>query len=111
MITGDMTIALSADSPPIFYISTHGGFSSKPTVVLHSGAYESASPMATADFHSFSSTVQVMLSNQSFKLQSEGAFHPVKFFLFPMPQANGQTQLERFEWKSSSGAESTALAR
>lgn len=104
-----MMIALSADSPPIFHVSTHGGFSSQPSVVLHSGAYESAAPIATADFHSFSSSVDVMLFSQPFALEREGAFSTVTFFNYPIPQANGQVQLERFEWKSSSGPEVQSL--
>jgi hypothetical protein len=104
-----MMITLSADSQPIFHVSTHGGFSSQPSVVLHSGPHQNASPMATADFHSFSSDIDIVLFNTPLKLESEGAFNPVRVFKYPMPQANGQTVLEMFQWKHSSGPEVQGL--
>lgn len=33
----DLRISLSGDSPPLFYVSTHSSWSSKPSVVLHGG--------------------------------------------------------------------------
>jgi hypothetical protein len=56
----DIVIALKADDINlIFYISTHGGFSRKPSAVVHSGRYQTLTPIATADFPSFTSTITI----------------------------------------------------
>ncbi|KAG0652694.1 hypothetical protein D0Z07_0731 [Hyphodiscus hymeniophilus] len=105
----DMRISLSQESPTMFYISTHGAFSSQPSVILHCGPHERTSPMATAELHSFSGTVDIMLLNQRLKLEREAPFSSVNSFVYPVPQSDGQTLRERFEWKSSSGPEVQSL--
>ena len=106
----DMKIALSAEAPALYYVSTHRGtFSSQPSVVLHTGPYESASALATADFHPFSSGIDIMLSKRAVKLEREGPFSNITYFVYPIPQANGQVLSERFEWKPSSGPEVQSL--
>jgi len=73
-------IAASASSPPQFYISTHGGFSSHPSVVLHSGPSSSLPSLATVAFHSFSSAIDIAINNQTFPLVKDGRFPPPPSF-------------------------------
>lgn len=109
----NLVVALSGDDPnPLFYVSTHGGFSSKPSVVLHSNRYETSPPMATADFPSFSSTINIELkatpsypAEQS-TLVKEGVFSSCRIFSCTLPGSNVK---ERFEWKRSSGQEVASL--
>jgi len=108
----DMVIALSGDSNPLFYISTHSGFSSKPSVVLHSTHYETSPPLATADFPSFTSTINIDLkASPSFPsehttLVKDGVFSSCRVFYCALP---GSHVNERFEWKRSSGQEVASL--
>jgi hypothetical protein len=101
-----MWIAKSADSPPLFYISTHGGFSSQPSVVLHSGSTPNFIPIANAQFHNFSSTINITIGRDNYSLLKNGTLSSVEFFDFFV---NATAKMERFEWKSSSGPEVAAL--
>jgi hypothetical protein len=100
----DMAIALSAESAPLFHISTHGSFSSQPSIVLHSSAQPTSPPLANAYFHSFSSKTDIsILSSSSGKavlsasLIKDGAFSSAHTFSIPGAGI--------FEWKNSSGPE------
>lgn len=110
-----MHIALAKESAPILYISTHGGFSSQPSVILHSRAQEGSKPLGTADFHSFSRTMDLLLYNPS-SLVSGPAFSTTvdaeATFSFSMTFSAPVTssQIEKFEWKNSSGADVASLA-
>ncbi|KAF8863763.1 hypothetical protein BDZ45DRAFT_797992 [Acephala macrosclerotiorum] len=62
----DLIIAQSKDDPhPLYYISTHSGFSSQPSVILHSSPNPNSPPLADADFHSFSNTIDMPSSSPS----------------------------------------------
>ncbi|TVY51866.1 hypothetical protein LSUE1_G010353, partial [Lachnellula suecica] len=110
--SSDMCIAFSNDaaySNPLFYISTHGSFSSQPSVVLFSSGRQGSPPLADARFHSFSSTIDITLYSAgkailSTTLEREGAFSSAHSFSVPTPSGH-----QRFEWKSSSGAEVVSL--
>ena len=106
----DLWIAKSADSPPLFYISTHSLVSSKASVELHAGPSPASPPIATAQFHGFSSNIDLALGlknqgRQNYSLIKDGVFSPTEFFDFLMLTG----VVERFEWRSSSGPEVTAL--
>lgn len=105
----EMVIALKGDDPnPLFYISTHGGFSSKPSVVLHSDRYKSSPPIATADFPSFTSKIEIdikaspLFAAERITLTEHGVFYYSRRFTFTLPGTNIK---EQFEWKRSSGQE------
>lgn len=109
----DMVVAQSGNDPnPLFYISTHSGFSSKPSVVLHSTRYETSPPMATADFPSFTSTIDIELKaspsypTERTTLAKDGVFSSCRVFYCTLPGSNVN---ERFEWKRSSGQEVASL--
>lgn len=108
----DFVIALHASNQPIYLISTHGGFSSQPSVILHSSPHESAPPLATADFHSFSPSTDLTLyvpdpaNPKITSLNKEGMFWSSYIFLCYIPASKAT---EEFEWKSSSGHEVNAL--
>ncbi|CZR66187.1 uncharacterized protein PAC_16088 [Phialocephala subalpina] len=111
----DLVIAQSKDDPhPLYYISTHSGFSSQPSVILHSSPHPGSPPLANADFHSFSSTIDMSLfvaippgSNpQMAPMERSGAFSYVRQFRAPIPSTSS---VEIFEWKRSSGPEVQAL--
>ena len=101
-----MRISLSADSPSLLYVSTHSSLSRKPSVVLHGGAIPSFAALATADFHSFSSTVDILLGQEAHSLIKSGTFSSSQFFHVLVPSTGLN---ERFEWKPSSGAEVALL--
>jgi hypothetical protein len=109
----DLLIAQHTEDPnPIYLITAHSGLSSQPSVVLHSAASENAQPLATADFHSFSSSADIMLyvPNPSqpavLSMHKEGILHSSHVFSVYTPSV--QT-VEAFEWKTSSGAEVDSL--
>jgi hypothetical protein len=108
--SSDMVIAFHAtDAQPLFYVSTHSGWSSQPSVVLHSSSSPSAPPLATAQFHGLSSSIDVQVfapgTGQNFKLENRGTF--TRSYIFPAVLANGEREM--FEWKSSSGADVQSL--
>jgi hypothetical protein len=107
--SSDMVIAFHATDAPLFYVSTHSGWSSQPSVVLHSSSSPSAPPLATAQFHGFSSSIDVQLfapgTGQIFKLENTGTF--TRSYMFPAVMASGEREM--FEWKSSSGADVQSL--
>ncbi|KAH7403902.1 hypothetical protein BKA64DRAFT_707374 [Cadophora sp. MPI-SDFR-AT-0126] len=109
--SGDLCLARGKDDPnPLYYISTHSGLSSQPSVILHSTRDPNSPPFATADFHSFSSTIDLTLfigippgsSPQTTAMESTGMMSSSRMFQAPIPSTG---QLETFEWKGSSGAE------
>ncbi|KAK0114843.1 hypothetical protein ONS96_013325 [Cadophora gregata f. sp. sojae] len=109
--SGDLFLARGKDDPnPLYYISTHTGFSSQPSVILHSSRDPNSPPFATADFHSFSSTIDLTLfigippgsQPQTTPLESTGMMSSSRMFQAPIPSTG---QLETFEWKGSSGPE------
>jgi hypothetical protein len=103
----DMVIQLHADnSKQLFYVSCHGGFSSQPSVVLHSGPYNRSAPLASVEFKSFSSTIDILVGQEPVMLQRDGVLSDVRFFDFLIPSTGKK---ERFEWKHSSGPEVMAL--
>lgn len=111
----DLIIAQSKDDPhPLYYISTHSGFSSQPSVILHSSPNPNSPPLADADFHSFSSTIDMSLfvaippgsRPQTATMETSGAFSYVRQFRAPIPSTSS---VEVFEWKNSSGPEVQAL--
>jgi len=102
----DLCISLSGDSPPLFYVSTHSSWSSKPSVVLHGGPIPSVSPLASAHFHSFSSAVDIALGNENHNLIKRGIFSTsLTFEVF----ISSTSQNEYFTWKSSWGAEVASI--
>jgi hypothetical protein len=108
--SSDMVIAFHAtDAQPLFYVSTHSGWGSQPSVVLHSSSSPSAPPLATAQFHGLSSSIDVQLfapgTGKTFKLENTGTF--TRGYIFPAVLANGEREM--FEWKSSSGADVQSL--
>ncbi|KAH7336714.1 hypothetical protein BKA65DRAFT_377123, partial [Rhexocercosporidium sp. MPI-PUGE-AT-0058] len=109
--SGDLYIAQGKDDPnPLYYVSTHGGMSSQPSVILHSTRDPNSPPHATADFHSFSSSIDLTLfvgippgsSPQTCVMESTGMMSSSRIFQAPIPSTG---LLETFEWKGSSGAE------
>ncbi|PVH77605.1 hypothetical protein DL98DRAFT_517315 [Cadophora sp. DSE1049] len=109
--SGDLYLAQGKDDPnPLYYISTHGGLSSQPSVILHSNRDPNSPPFATADFHSFSSIIDLTLfigippgsTPQTTAMESTGMMSSSRMFQAPIPSTG---QLETFEWKGSSGAE------
>ncbi|KAH8670262.1 hypothetical protein BGZ60DRAFT_537916 [Tricladium varicosporioides] len=109
----DLVVALSSDnsrSQPQYYISTHGSFSSQPDVILHSSPRDNSPPLATADFHSFSSTIDFSIHIGTIRITSalkkKEAFSNTFAFTLPI-DFNGCE--ETFEWKKSHGNEVRAL--
>lgn len=109
----DMVIALTGDDPnPLFYISVHGGLSSKPKIVLHSNRYPSSPPLATADYHTYTSTIDIGLAATSsyraerHSLEKTGVFSSGRAFSVTLAGSNVS---ESFEWKRSQGREVASL--
>ncbi|KAG9241860.1 hypothetical protein BJ878DRAFT_205889 [Calycina marina] len=102
----DMRISSSADSPIIYFISTHSGWSSKPRIVLHNGPVDLSPPVAAADLHSFSSTVDVGIAGEGYSLVKEGVFNRNNTFELAIHIAGRN---ERFGWKNSGGADVAAM--
>jgi hypothetical protein len=100
----DMVIALHKDHPTLFYISTHSAFSSQPSVVLHSGSSFTSTPLATAQFHHFNSTIDLKAGTDSASLEKESMFSSHVYFSFPVAG-----KMEKFEWRRSSGPEVQSL--
>ncbi|KAG4435586.1 hypothetical protein IFR05_008932 [Cadophora sp. M221] len=109
--SGDLYIAQGKDDPnPLYYVSTHSGLSSQASVILHSTSHPNSPPHATADFHSFSSTIDLTLfidippgsGPQTCAMESTGVMSSSRMFQAPIPSTG---QLETFEWKGSSGTE------
>jgi hypothetical protein len=108
-----MVIALTGDDPnPLFYISTHSGLSSKPNIVLHSNRYPSSPPLATADSHTYTSTIDIELAATSsyraerHALVKTGVFSSGRTFSVTLAGSNVP---ESFEWKRSNGQEVATL--
>jgi hypothetical protein len=112
-LMSDMVIALTGDDPnPLFYISTHSGLSGKPNIVLHSNRYPSSPPLATADYHTYTSTIDIELAATSsyraehHALEKTGVFSSGRAFSVTLAGSNVS---ESFEWKRSHGQEVATL--
>ncbi|TVY86352.1 hypothetical protein LAWI1_G008911, partial [Lachnellula willkommii] len=115
-----MRISLSASSAPLFYISTHGSLSSKPSIELTSSANPASPPLAHADLHRFSSDTDVAIFSPAIQkpsplrplltttFQKSRVFSTAHTFTIPIPNGRG-SQTQTFEWRSSSGPEVRAL--
>jgi hypothetical protein len=108
-LISDMVIARRADDPnPLFYISTHSGLSSKPNIILHSTCYPSSPPLATANYHTYTSTIDIALAATSSyraehrSLEKTGVFSSGRAFSVTLAGSNVP---ESFEWKRSHGQE------
>jgi hypothetical protein len=107
-------LALSSKqtATPLFYISIYNSFRSKPDIILHNGATKAFPSLASVQFKGFSSTPHITLGSTRYgaapteALKSEGFFHVVHYFSLYLEDYGRR---ERFEWKSSGGAEVRAL--
>jgi hypothetical protein len=99
-------IALHKNDNSLFYISTHSGWSSQPSVVLHNGPSPSHAPLATAEFGSFSSSIDIQVGNDVVRLNHTGIFTAAYSFAFPIGSTG---KLETFEWRPSSGQQVQGL--
>ncbi|KAH7397516.1 hypothetical protein BKA64DRAFT_38202 [Cadophora sp. MPI-SDFR-AT-0126] len=112
--SSDLVLAHRNHDPnPLFYVTTHNSWSSKPSVVLHSGGQCSSPQLATARFASFSSEVEVNLLAQSTgrtiiaeTMRKDRSQHSCHYFTVPV---GGNQTPERFEWKNSQGNEVRSL--
>ncbi|KAI9746302.1 MAG: hypothetical protein M1818_000013 [Claussenomyces sp. TS43310] len=130
----DMQIGASKDSPPLYYIETHSSLSPKPSLILHTTKLSqpplrpstSDTSLSSADFHSFSSTIDIYL-NQSINsfsaiaangdakstappgkitLSKSGWINIVFSFGILIPETN---VVERFDWQASTSRDVRAL--
>jgi hypothetical protein len=100
----DMVIALHKNQRTLFYISTHNRFSSQPSVVLHSGPSPENTPLATADFRPFGSSIDLKAGTDTASLTKESVFSSHMYFSFPV-----EGKMEKFEWRRSAGPEVQSL--
>lgn len=108
----DMIIALKGDDPnPLFYITTHNSFSSKPNVELHGSRNSSSPVIATADFPAFSNSIDIELMASDRNPAERARVSKNDFFSsgmsFSCVLPGGKR--ESFEWKRSSGPEVARL--
>ncbi|KAF6809315.1 hypothetical protein CSOJ01_07000 [Colletotrichum sojae] len=96
---------------PFYAMSIHSGFSSSPPIVLHSGPADSFPPLASVEYHSFSSRMSITLPPAPkgspggapiVELESRTDF-PSSSYVFAMGVGPNCEQLEQFEWRTSSG--------
>ncbi|TVY33173.1 hypothetical protein LSUB1_G008392, partial [Lachnellula subtilissima] len=109
----DLRISLSAESAPLFYISTHNSLSSQPSIILNSAPNPASPPLAHADLHTFSSGTDISIFSPpnprpllTTSFQKAGVFSTAHTFTIP---SSTSTSSQTFEWKSSSGPEVRAL--
>ncbi|KAL2063779.1 hypothetical protein VTL71DRAFT_5584 [Oculimacula yallundae] len=113
----DLVIALEKNDPnPLFLISTHGVWSSKSSVILHSSNSKSSPPLATANLHNFGSDMEVVLigaggGSAETHVKKNGFGKGTLTFSAPVGAGMGGGigigggGTEQFEWKSSHGEE------
>lgn len=102
-------------SEPLYAVELHTGLSSSPPLVLHNGPDASCPMLASLEFHTFSSSVDMtvpplpgMSGSTEIKLQSSGSFH--RSYMFNIEVGlGGQMRSEMFEWRHSYGAAIAAL--
>ncbi|KAH7346882.1 hypothetical protein BKA65DRAFT_503522 [Rhexocercosporidium sp. MPI-PUGE-AT-0058] len=112
--SSDLVIALRNQDPnPLFHITTHNSWSSKPSVVLHSSGLCTSPQLATAKFTSFSSDVELSILAQSTgramtteTMKKDRSQHSCQYFTV---EIGGSQTPERFEWKNSQGSEVRSL--
>ncbi|KAG4429704.1 hypothetical protein IFR05_014815 [Cadophora sp. M221] len=112
--SSDLVLALRNHDPnPLFYITTHNGWSSKPSVVLHSSGLCTSPQLATANFTSFSSDIELSILAQSTgraittdTMKKDRSQHACQYFTV---EVGGNQIPERFEWKNSKGNEVRSL--
>ncbi|KAI1740645.1 hypothetical protein F4680DRAFT_418744 [Xylaria scruposa] len=102
---------------PLYAVSTHSSLSSKPDLVLYSGASEDTPPLAFVDHEPFSRSAGITLparrqGSPSFPashelLESGGPF--TRTLSFDIETAASDGRREHFEWRHSSGVEIEAL--
>ncbi|KAF7903519.1 uncharacterized protein EAF01_006568 [Botrytis porri] len=83
-------------STPFMSIAVHSGLSGEPSIVLSSPT----AVMGTAELHTFSSKVELVIGNTSSTLHSSGYISPVYDFTYTFDDG----RQESFQWKRSSGA-------
>ncbi|KAH9204008.1 hypothetical protein DL95DRAFT_233413, partial [Leptodontidium sp. 2 PMI_412] len=97
---------------PLWYISTHNNFSSKPRVVLHFTPDSNSPPLATAQFYSFSCSIDIDVWSKSGvtteRMGSNGGVFGGVDIIFSTYMAEIGRQ-EVFEWKRSQGTEVRSL--
>ncbi|KAF9875250.1 hypothetical protein CkaCkLH20_07070 [Colletotrichum karsti] len=96
---------------PFYAMSIHSGLSSSPPIVLHSGPADTYPPLASVEYHSFSSRMSVTLPPAPkgspggapiLDLESRSDF-PSYSYVFSMGVGPNCERLEQFEWRASSG--------
>ncbi|CCF35983.1 hypothetical protein CH063_07655 [Colletotrichum higginsianum] len=96
---------------PFYALSIHSGFTSSPPIVLHSGPANTSPPLASVDYHSFSTKMSMTLPPAPkgspggapvIELEYNLDF-PTLNYAFAMGVGPNCERLERFEWRSSSG--------
>ncbi|TQN74095.1 hypothetical protein CSHISOI_01323 [Colletotrichum shisoi] len=96
---------------PFYALSIHSGFTSSPPIVLHSGPANTSPPLASVDYHSFSTRMSMTLPPAPkgspggapvIELEYNLDF-PTLNYAFAMGVGPNCERLERFEWRSSSG--------
>ncbi|TLD16565.1 uncharacterized protein PgNI_02118 [Pyricularia grisea] len=100
---------------PLYAVELHTGMSSSPPLVLHNGPDASCPMLASLEFHTFRSSVDMMVpplpgmsGSPEIKLQSTGSFH--RSYMFSIEVGlGGQMRSEMFEWRHSYGAAIEAL--
>ncbi|KXH64922.1 hypothetical protein CNYM01_04191 [Colletotrichum nymphaeae SA-01] len=104
-------------SQPFYGMSIHSGLSSSPPIVLHSGPSDRFPPLASVEYHSFSSRMSITLPPAPIRtpgggpiveLESKSDF-PSWSYLFAIGVGPNCERLEQFEWRTSSGEAIAAL--
>lgn len=98
---------------PLYAVSCHTGWSSKPAVILHSGPNESMPPLAAVDSSPYSTTATMILPPLPGTGSTEERMESSRGFGFPSHmfsvEVGPNNQRERFEWRHSRGAEVDSL--
>ncbi|TEY80909.1 hypothetical protein BOTCAL_0036g00370 [Botryotinia calthae] len=82
-------------STPFMTVAVHSGWSGEPSIILSSPT----AVMGTAELHTFSSKIDLVIGNTSSTIQSSGYFSPVYDFTYTFDDG----RQEVFQWKKSSG--------
>ncbi|OHE95029.1 hypothetical protein CORC01_09686 [Colletotrichum orchidophilum] len=102
---------------PFYGLSIHSGLSSSPPIVLHSGPSDNFPPLASVEYHSFSSRMSITLPPAPtrtpggapiIELESKTDF-PSSSYIFAIGVGPNCERLEQFEWRTSSGEAIAAL--
>ncbi|KAK2040672.1 hypothetical protein LZ31DRAFT_557654 [Colletotrichum somersetense] len=96
---------------PNYAMSLHSGLSSSPPIVLHSGPTNTSPPLASVEYHSFSTRMSIMLPPAPIgspggapviDLEPKRDF-PSSSYYFAMGVGPNCERLEQFHWRPSSG--------